>query len=390
LSPTPLLLLLTFCLVRPALAAQEKADLPPRPPLAANQDTNDANTYYLSGVSQLQSHPQRASDAFFWATRLNPALAEAWYGRWAALLLTQDEEVLTDYWEQSSRTKTGAEIHKIDSLKTKALLRQPLLYLQLDALVIKEWVRRAGVGEEALYGSDELWIRGWVAYSEGRFRDAERLYTQALQKRPKWYFLHLERGRAFLLHLQFDSALREMRMYADADSTNRGGGDDPVWSAESREMTRYTIGRVDEAKGDLPAARDIYTEILTANLGFYPAHTALARVDMAQGDSVAALKEYELATLVADAPTCYDFGVLLLRSNRRADAVTQFRRAIAADSDYAPPYITLAYLEETGGSVSAAAELYRQFVARAPRTLAPQITAARARLAALPSAAASH
>ena len=372
------------------LAAQRDTVVPPRPPLAANQDTNDANAYYLLGVSQLQNHPKRASDAFFWATRLNPALAEAWYGRWAALLLNQDEEVLTDYLLQTTRLKAWAAMHEVDSLRTKALLREPLLFLRLDAVVIKEWVRRAGVGEEALYGNDDLSIRGWVAYSEGRFQDAERLYTQALQKRPKWYFLHLERGRAFLLHLQFDSALREMRMYADADSTNRGGDDDPVWSADSREMTRYTIGRIDEAKGNLPAARDIYTEILTANLGFYPAHTALARVALAQGDSAAALKEYELATLEADAPTCYDFGVLLLRSNRRVDAVTQFRRAIAADSDYAPPYITLAYLEETGGSAPVAAELYRQFIARAPRTLAPQVAAARARLAALPAVTPSH
>jgi Tfp pilus assembly protein PilF len=73
----------------------------------------------------------------------------------------------------------------------------------------------------------------------------------------------------------------------------------------------------------------------------------------------------------------------LWASRRVADAATQFGRAIQADSDYAPPYLSLAYLVEASGDDSAAADLYRQFLARAPQALAPQLSTARQHLAAI-------
>lgn len=370
---------------------QTEAVTPPRPALGAAQDTNDANAYYRFGVSQLPGYPRRASDAFFWATRLNPALAEAWYGRWAAQSLEQDAPPHGWYGRVIVWLPSPGEdpaLRQIDSLRTKALLRNPLLHLRLDAMVIKAWATRAGIGEEALYDSEDKALRAWMEYSEGHFQNAERLYALAIRERPGYYELRLERAHAFLLHLQFDSALREMQVYLDAG--RRDPGELAVRAAEMRQLTEFTIGGIEEAKGDLPAARAMYTQMVSASGAFPPAHAALARIALAQGDTAVALQEYQLATLQPDPPTCYDFGVLLLRRNQGAEAAVQLRRAIAADSDYVPPYLTLAYLEETGGSDSLAAEFYRRFIARAPRTLGPQIAAARRLLAALPGAAASH
>src|SRR5690242_7572572 len=72
------------------LAGVLGAQRPARPALGPGQDTNSADAYVALGISQMMDHPKVAAAAFFWATRLDPANGDAWYGRWAARLLDPD------------------------------------------------------------------------------------------------------------------------------------------------------------------------------------------------------------------------------------------------------------------------------------------------------------
>src|SRR6266853_300071 len=65
---------------------------PKRPKLDAGRDTNSAGAYHQHGMLQLAKRPQVAADAFYWAARLEPSIAEPWYGRWCALLLAMQRD----------------------------------------------------------------------------------------------------------------------------------------------------------------------------------------------------------------------------------------------------------------------------------------------------------
>jgi hypothetical protein len=60
--------------------AQAKNE-PKRPRLAAGADTNDARAYYDHGLAKIERDPAEAADAFYWATRINPGVADAYYGQ---------------------------------------------------------------------------------------------------------------------------------------------------------------------------------------------------------------------------------------------------------------------------------------------------------------------
>jgi len=68
------------------LAQTKPEPAPIRPKLAAATDTNDARAYLDFGLKVFENDPGSAVDAFFWATRLNPADAEAYYERRSALI----------------------------------------------------------------------------------------------------------------------------------------------------------------------------------------------------------------------------------------------------------------------------------------------------------------
>jgi tetratricopeptide (TPR) repeat protein len=386
-------LLLLAVLARVNLAGQQPP-VPPRPALGAGQDTNSAEAYVAFGMLQIPDHPKLAGDAFFWATRLDPSSGAAWYGRWAAQLLDPDTPAGSYAMSGTIQTSSAGTTETVeitappmwdpDSLRRDALLRDPLLYLRLDFIVADQLERRRSHGG-TLMGTDDPALQGQVDYSIGRFAEATRDWARALHKHPGSYGLHVDRARAFAIMSQYDSAVQELRRFLAATPTRveqRTLGPDG-----SARIAQYAIGRLHESQGDLVAARADYDGIVAADSGFSPAHAALARLAVARRDTSVALSEYARATLVADPPICYTYGVLLLGSGHAAEAGAQFSRALEADSDYAPPYYPLAVLEESAGFDSAAVVHYTQFIARAPRTLAPIVEVARGRLTRLQGAA---
>ena len=347
--------------------------LPPRPRLDPGRDTNSADSYYGYGLHILSTDPVKAEAAFIWATRLDPGSAASWYGRWAAAVMSLPSLSYEDYLYGSSRDTDRFE--GVDSLKTHAEAIDPLLHEGLDYVVLERFFGEREL-TDYIFGHPD--IGGWIAYSHGDAETALDRYARAIKRWPYAYFLHWERGRAFLLRMAYDSALAEMRIYRDS---LRSKNEHELWRVIwSHEMTDYAIGRVEELRGHADAARQEYDTALVENLGFAPAHVALARMAVAHADTATALTEYEAATQVAEPVACYAYGVLLWATRHGANAAVQFGRAIAADSDYAPPYLPLALLEESAGDDSVAVLLYRHFIARAPQTYARMVAIARQHL----------
>lgn len=363
------------------LAGALSAQAVPRVPLRPGVDTNDARSYYGEGLSSLRDDPVRADRAFYWATRIDPALAEAWYGRWVAKVLSLPALSLVNYVGGTRVWAHDSALHVVDSLKIRAEALNPLIHEGLDVLILQRAVKNLGGEDLDQYVFGNPGLAGWLYYTRGDYTRSIDSYAHAIRMFPKDAYLHWQRGRAFLLRLRYDSALAEMRLYRGSLTKEHEKSRGMFWA--SNEETDLAIGRAAELSGDLATARQEYDTALIENLGYAPAHVALARLAVARGDTTEALREYDLGTQVPDAPTCYAYGVLLWASRRPADAVTHFQRAIAADSDFAPPYLPLAYIEEGSGDDSLATLHYSLFILKASSTLTQQLATARQHLDAL-------
>ena len=64
---TPTALFIVAISFAPALLAQKPAPEPVRPRLGAGMDTNDARAYLMYGSRMIDSKPEEASKAYYWA-----------------------------------------------------------------------------------------------------------------------------------------------------------------------------------------------------------------------------------------------------------------------------------------------------------------------------------
>jgi Tfp pilus assembly protein PilF len=369
----------------PALRCQDtQVKEPKRPKLDAGRDTNSAAAYYQWGIQHLTDRPDKAADAFYWAARLEPSGAEPWYGRWAALLLTrQHRDMFALVSEDSRNLKENA---KIDSLKYEALMREPLIFTKLDAVLARDFFQAISqatdgeVNEVDLAMVPDPALKGWLAYGSGRFDEAVKQYAIAIARKPKEYGLHAGRARAFIPLLQYDSAAAEFDAERRVEQQREESTLVRVYN--SKEMLQFSIGRVRETQDRKAAAQEAYSQALVENLGFYPAHMALGRMALASNDTTAAMKEYELAAQLAPtrADVHYVYGVLLMTRRSFDEAAEQFRLAVEADPYFVKPYVPLAYIREGQGKDSLAIAYYTRFIALAPAALSKQVEDARRRL----------
>jgi tetratricopeptide (TPR) repeat protein len=376
------------CTVTLAVAASlggqgSKAKEPKRPKLDSGRDTNSAASYYQYGMQHLSDRSEKAADAFYWAARLEPSGAEPWYGRWAALLLALQHRDMFAVIDEDSRF--SKDVSRIDSLRYEALLREPLIYTKLDAVLARDFFQAISEATEGEVTEVDLAmvpdpaLKGWLAYGSGRFAEAVKQYGVAIAHKPKAHGLHAGRARAFIPLLAYDSAAAE---FEGERMIEQSGESTLVRVYNSREMLEYSIGRVREIQGKTAAARDAYGQALVENLAFYPGHTALARLALAANDTATALKEYDQAVQLAPnrADMRYVYGALLLSRRQFDEAAEQFRLAVEAEPYYVKPYFPLAYIREGQGKDSLAIAYYERFIALAPATLARQVDDAKQRL----------
>jgi tetratricopeptide (TPR) repeat protein len=365
--------------------AQKKPKEPKRPKVDAGRDTNSAGTYYYWGLAQLERNPRGAQDAFYWASRLEPSWADPLYAQRVAFHMSD----LPRFWKYMTGTKyvlRSPEIKRTDSLHFRAMLRDPFFFRRHDKMLIDRLIEEL-TGEVGGFISGDPEMRAWFAYSQTRFPEAVEQYAKAIAKNPKDYELHAERARSFFHMGRFDSTVAEMNRALEG--YRKEDEKDLVVLYESKAMYEFSIANAFLHAGKLQEARDALGRALTEDLSFYIAHQRMAALSLAAGDTATAISEYELAVQLNndDAPLRAEYGAVLVRLGKRAEAESHLLRAIEMEPWYALSYAILADAYEGLGKNAQAVEQYKTFMERASQNHALK-PVAQARLAALASAGA--
>ena len=362
--------------------AQKKPKEPKRPKMEASRDTNAAAAYYYWGLGQMRSNPRAAQDAFYWASRIDPAWADPLYAQRIAYHLSDLER----FWKYLNGTKyvlRAAETKRVDSLHYRALLRDPFLFRRHDKMLIDRLIDTLTDGRGGLMGSSPDFL-AWVAYSDTRFPEAVQLYAKAIAKKPKDYDLHAERARAFFHMGRFDSTVAEMTRALEG--YRKEDDKDLVVLYQSKAMYEYSIANAYIQAGKLPEAREALGRALAEDLSFYVAHQRMASLALAAGDTANALSEYGLAVELNtdDAPLRVEYGAVLVALGKHAEAEPHLLRAIELEPWYARAYGLLGSVYEGLGKPAEAIAQYNKFMSLASQNneLRP---VAQARLTALSS-----
>lgn len=360
-------------------------DVPRRPVLWAEADTNSAGVYFNHGVSRLSTRPDEAAAAFYWAARLRPGWADPLYGRRVALLMS-DPERLVRYMRDDRTTIRSPEIQAIDSLQLQALSLDPFLTQQFDKPLLRAYMTRAVSNDMQRSGGDantalasymvENWLQGmdpsmraWVAYSEGRFPQALAEYERSLRRaqareRPR---IHTDLGRIHFFTGDMAKAVEHFT--AAAAELEKREKRDLVLVYESKALMEYSLGTVYEKMGNAPAAQEAYGRALQEDLAFAPAHRALSALALARGDTATNLSEMALAVELSprDAALRLDYGLLLLLARKPGESVTEILKAAELEPLFAAPQLILARLYDSSKLAQEALVHYRAYLALAAR-----------------------
>src|SRR5690606_33867959 len=90
-------------------------------------DSNDPAAFYELGVSLLGTDAQKAADAFYWSSRLDPTWADPLYARRLALLLASPDGFSRYYFQESRSFYESPGVQRLDSLYRRALMLNPVL-----------------------------------------------------------------------------------------------------------------------------------------------------------------------------------------------------------------------------------------------------------------------
>ena len=369
-----LLVLSALCLTAGGATAQK---IPKRPALFAGADTNSWFAYYEEGLHNLRRRPELASADFYWAERLNPGAPEPLYAGWVAYWKKQPDR-FWDYVAGKRFVVENKEVQRIDSLRLKALERNPMMYQGL-------WIQLFDDESELNMSLDPA-LQGIVAYAHGNpMKAAERL-GQAVKSKENRSFRY-DRALALYQIAQYDTAANELQLLID--DMKKREEKKLVRAYESKQMYEYGIAIVMLAKGDTTAARDALGKALTEDLTFAPAHIELARLAGVSGDTATAIQELSQAVEIDSTEVIaqVELGVQLMMQNRTDEAKLHLRTAIALEPYYAQPYFPLAYILEFEGKNAEAADMYLAFAARTPRMDEQRAAVARAHAAELQKAA---
>jgi tetratricopeptide (TPR) repeat protein len=367
-----------FVCVAPA-SAQRSGSQPPRPK-GVVADTNDAQAYFDYGLTAFEQEPQVAAAAFYWASRINPGMADAFYARRAATVMA-DPGLRKVYIEGGRRARESKQMRALDSLYLRALKLNPLLYRRLDRRLITAHIVEEAQRELRRSGSDvsrteldfvvDQWLRdvgpefrAWIAYGDGRFDFALKQYALAAQSAKFKAGYRVDRGRIFGMIGQLDSAVSELNL-ALAEMRSRDTKD-LVFFYDSKALFEHTIGTLLEQKDDLAGARDAYGKALQEDLSYYPAHQRLGLLALGAHDTTTALSELDLAVqLAGDEPFVrYVYGFALASVGKHADAKEHLVKAVELEPYFALPQVVLGQVYERLGDGKNAQTAYTAFLAR--------------------------
>jgi Tfp pilus assembly protein PilF len=351
------------------LGAQD--GMPKRPKLPKDADTNDARIYEEWG-NRDQTPWDKAHDAYYWAWRLEPSVTDYLYQRYRALYYRQPEGWRVEFDRGATYVAKSKEAKLIDSLWSEVLERDPFPYLQSPCYY-------ADLTAEI---RDPL-TAGIVHYQRNCYPQAAEKLGQALVKDPALLGARITRARALFFSRQYRAAAADIQIVLDSlrarDEKYVG-----VWY-NTKELLEHMVGLALLQARDTAGAKAALGRALTENLSYFPAHAELSQIAMDQKQIPMALQEAELAVGLEenDGVLHYDYGVLLFRSGKMAEAEEQFEKAVELEPYWAGARWMLALTLDQEKKGEEAAAAYEAFLVRAPRRENVRIKEAQDRVVAL-------
>jgi Tfp pilus assembly protein PilF len=369
-----LISVLCLLMVAPALSAQEA--LPKRPKLPRDADTNDARAYANAvriDARDFSTTPwDKLHDAYYWAARLEPNVPEYYYARYVALLNRQPDQWYFEWINGAEYVMKSKTAKLIDSLYADAVQRAPFARFDLPC-------RDPGLTAQI---KDPLTAGIWH-YRRDCFQFAVQKLREALAADSSLVLTRLTLARALFFTQQYRDAAVEIQVVLDSlrarDQKYLG-----QWY-NSKEFLERSLALALLRARDIPGARAALGRALTEDLSYYPAHATLAQIAMDQGQIPMALQEAELAVGLEenDGVLRYDYGVLLFRSGKIAEAEEQFKKAAELEPYWAEARRQLAVTLDRQDKRDEAIAAYEAFLARAPKRENVRIKEAQDRIAAL-------
>ena len=368
---------LATLILAPAGASSQEPE--PRPELPRGADPGSAQAYYDRGVELLRRDPRAAAEMFRWASRLDPEWAEPYEGRRAAIMIAQ-QRGLQEYFKLSRRVEA---FRLADSLRVQASMRNPLQMRPFEGEVVQAAVRAMARSMDPTQvldpaeleflierdaRSNSLELRAMLAYSNHELPYALELYQEGIERGDSISkgFLLSDRAHVLAVAGRYEEARVE---YDSALAALRKLDEDFVFSYQSKALQLYSMGLMDELLENQTQARADYNAALVEDLSFHPAHQALARLSLAEGDTASALFAYRMAAdLAPDDPTIrMKVAGLLVATGDPEGAETEIEAAMAANVDYAAPHLVMGALAERAGEPVDAMTHYERFLELAPR-----------------------
>lgn len=390
--------ILAIAIAPAVLPAQRGADVPSRPRLEPGADSNSGRANFQYGLRVVSDDPQESYRAFYWATRIDPTSADAWYALWTARQLIMPSRDLAVYHDALFTQRSAANL-AVDSLLFRAYALDPFLYRGLDRPLRQRLssarasdrnptVNQAAVNSDLTVRLERKQYEGWILYADKRFDDALKAYANEMNRgynvEVHKLDVHAERSKIFVLLDNLDSARAEMQeTIAESRVRNRK---DHVVIYDSTTMFEHALGAIDERAQHPVEARATYARIVQENPTFYPAHVRLSAIALAQGDTASAVSEMSLAVQLEpnDAGLRYRYADVLVRAKNDAAAAEQLRQAIALDPNYAAPYLLMASIADVEEYTDEAVADYQSYTVHTSGT-DPQLPRVRGRLAKLSS-----
>ena len=187
--------------------------------------------------------------------------------------------------------------------------------------------------------------------------------------------IHAERSRIFYLIGNMESAFTEMS--AAIAGLSERDTKETVILYESKAMYDQSLGMIHEKAKHPDLAREAYAHALEEDLAYYSAHSRMASLQLASGDTANAITEMELAVQLQpnDPVLLYNYATTLVRARRDAEAATELGKSVAADSFYAQPHMLLARMADVEQYTDEAVKEYQIFLSLAARS-DPQVALA--------------
>ena len=366
-----------------AVSSVDAQKIPQRPRLPSTADSNDARAYYALGSMDLQSDVGTASRAFYWARRIDPSYADAYYGERTALLLS-DPHRLVQWDDGVKRVLQSSDIQHLDSLLVRALTLNPVLPMSYERVLaitaLKQYIEEEDGTKLSLADMQQLdfdfehYLHGAIqadaykarmAQADGDYERALELWEYAIKRAQRKAEYRIPRGRLFLQLGRADSAVAELTQAIDELRTRDKKDFIPYYYSKATTLT--TLGLAQEQRGDVAAAHAAFEGALQEDLAYYPAHVRLGMMALDQHDTTTAISEMDLAVQLRpdDGLLRDQYGYALLSVGKFDQAIEQLKKATELEPWYALPLRHLGEAYDGAGNRDAATTAYKAYMSLA-------------------------